>query len=599
MEKTKRPRIRVLPEDLRNRIAAGEVVERPASVVKELLENSLDAGARKVNIEIEGFGKKRILVSDDGSGMDRDDALAAVERHATSKIATTEDLFAIRTLGFRGEALPSIASVSLFTMTTRGEGETGTRLYMEGGKLIREEETGFPRGAEVEVRELFYNTPARKKFLKTDSTELGAISETVYRTALSRPDLRIRYVHNGRELLNVVAVADLHERAASVFGKAVYPKLFPISGERGGLGMTGMISAPDLTRPNPSQMHLFLNGRAIRDRSLRHAVTSAYGNMLEAKRFPIAVVMLDIPVDLVDVNVHPAKSEVRFRDSRLIYRFIRETVREGLGRSPWLGGAGAPSGAVYDSSSLPERVTSAIMEFDRRRAAQSGFKLPGGYGGAGPSQTAYGSQDSTLMQMADGAGGFFSSLTILAQLHKTYILVSAPRGLGIIDQHAAHERVAFERLRKDYGSGRIRRQALLFPIRVDLDPGRLAAFRDNADDIASLGFELEPFGGDSIQLRAVPEILAQADPASTLRDLLDDFSQVGGSNAAGEAVERRLATIACHSAVRAEDRLNYEQMLALLRRMDGIDFAATCPHGRPVFIEISLDELEKRFGRKK
>ncbi len=594
--------VRILDPSLADRIAAGEVVERPASVVKELLENSLDAGATKLTVRVEGYGAKRILVSDDGHGMDREDARLAVMRHATSKIRNENDLFAIDTLGFRGEALPSIASVSLFTLSTRGESETGTRLVIEGGELRRTEEVAYPRGTEIEVRELFYNTPARKKFMKAESTELAAITDVVQRVALARPDVRILYSHNDRELLNAPA-GDLFERAAAIFGKKVYPKLFPVSGERGGLRLNGLISAPDHHRPSPSQFYLFLNGRPIRDRSLTHAATSAYGTLLEPKRFPAAVLMLEIPHDIVDVNVHPTKHEVRFRDARLLYRFIQETVRESIGRSPWLGGVGTPSGERRTPDSLPERVRQAIFEHGRRASSQSAFPLPGGKGGARSSTDFPPTERPLATEPAEFHGecappGLFSSFPVLAQLHNSYILVHTPNGLGLIDQHAAHERITFERLRKAHQAGEMRRQMLLFPVRMDLDAIRLAAFREHAEEIRSLGFDLEEFGGDSIQVRAIPDLLAGSDAEALLRELLDDYALQGGSRMAEDSIENRLATLACHASVRANHALNYEQMNALLHQMDAIDFAAACPHGRPVFIEIGLAELEKRFGRR-
>ncbi|RJO74433.1 MAG: DNA mismatch repair endonuclease MutL [Myxococcales bacterium] len=596
--------VRVLPEAIANRIAAGEVVERPASVVKELLENAIDAGAEKIVVEVEKAGKAKIRVLDDGGGMDRDDARLAVQRHATSKITDEGDLFNIRTLGFRGEALPSIASVSLFRLTSRAESPVGVRLHIEGGSLVGEEEVAFPRGTEVEVRNLFYNTPARQKFLKSDAAEAAAIAETVERVALACPKLRLRYVHNGREILNLQAAEDLYDRIAAVLGSAVYPKLFPAKGRRGALALDGMIGAPDLTRPNPGQVHLFLNGRPIRDRRLVHALSSAYGTLLDPGRYPTAVLMLTMPGDRVDVNVHPAKSEVRFVDHGEVYSFIHETVREALGRSPWLGGAGTPAGWRAPAADVPERVAEAMLKFEAQHRQQHSFPIAGGYRpmpGAAHAEALPADEPSSPLPTVEAGEppmiGFFSSLPVLAQLRNTYILVSTPRGLGIIDQHAAHERINFERLKEAHARGGVAKQMLLFPVRLDLAPRQLAVLEDAAPHLSGLGFEVEPFGGDSVQIRAVPQLLAGADAAGTLRDLLDDYAEAGGSRAGEAAVEHVLATVACHASVRANDALNYEQMTALLRRMDGISFSAACPHGRPVFIEITDVELEKRFGR--
>lgn len=602
--------VRVLPDGLANRIAAGEVVERPASVVKELLENAVDAGAESVTVLIEGAGKKRICISDDGCGMGASDARLAIERHATSKIVSSEDLFAIRTLGFRGEALPSIASVSLFTLSSSDGSETGNRLHIEGGELKRVEEIAFNRGTEVDVRELFFNTPARRKFMKADATELAAITEVVQRIALSKPNLRVRYTHNGREMLNAPPVEELYERAASVFGRKVYPKLFPVEGRRGELVISGLVSMPEHTRTSPSQLHLFLNGRAIRDRLLLHAVRAAYGNMLEPRRFPIGALMLTMPLEDVDVNVHPGKAEVRFANSREIYRFICDAVREALGRSPQLGGAGIPGGqrgSAPLAGEMPDRVADAMGRFGDREQRQGRFSIPGGYVDQ-RMRTGYPSPDEEGQEGA-GAGAFplagtemagsgaFSSLTVLAQLHNSYILVSSPGGLGIIDQHAAHERVTYERLKKSYEKRAVERQMLLFPVRVELDAGRMAALEEFTEAIEQMGFEVESFGGDSVQVREVPRMLSASDPAAMLKDLLDDFHDVSGSTVVEEQRDRCLATLACHASVRANDAMSYEQMIALLRQMDDIDFSGHCPHGRPVYIEVSQQELEKRFGR--
>lgn len=591
--------VHILPNTLANRIAAGEVIERPASVVKELLENSIDAGATSLNITIEGYGKTTIKITDNGKGMHKEDALTAIKRHATSKISSPEDLFNIRTLGFRGEALPSIASVSLFTLTTStGEG-AGTRICIEGGELVKIEETAFPKGCEIEVRELFYNTPARAKFMKADSTELAAITEIVNRIALSRPETRINYTHNKREILNIPPATELHERAAAVFGKNVYPKLFPVNGEMEKMSINGMISIPEYTRNSASGLHLFLNGRAIKDRLLLHAVRSAYGTMLESRRFPIGALMLAVPNDEVDVNVHPGKAEVRFSDSRKIYRFVSEAIREAIGRSPSLGGTGSPSGVGYVSNQMPSQISEALFNYGSKNRNQRSFSIPGGFHNVGKippnGESNYTSEKPGALSF--GNAGNFSQMTVLAQLHNSYILVSTPKGLGIIDQHAAHERVTFEKLRKAHQQKRLEQQILLFPVRMELDTRHLATLKEYKEEISKMGFEIEEFGGDSVQVRAVPQLLSNADPDSMIKDLLDEFSDYAGSNVVQDKTDMCLATLACHASVRANEPLGYEQMTSLLQQMDEIDFASNCPHGRPVFIEISHVELEKRFGR--
>ena len=616
-------RVRRLPEALANRIAAGEVVERPASVVKELLENAIDAGAKKIVVELEQAGKGLMRISDDGCGMSRDDALLAIERHATSKIKNEDDLFAITSFGFRGEALPSIASVSHFTLTTRAAGdEVGTRLHIEGGELTRVEEVAALLGTVIEARHLFYNTPARQKFQKSDASELSAISDTIERVAMAHPGLRLILRHNKRDLLNLAPVAELDERLSALFGPTVYAKLFPISAVNGRFTVRGMLSAPELTRPNPSQIHLFLNGRPIRDRSLQHAVTSSYGMMLEPKRFPLAVVLVTMPVEWVDVNVHPAKSEVRFADARQIYSVVQDALRDAIGRAPWASSAPAPAYFGSRTSSSENRVEAAIARFYERSEGQGAFSLPGGYRPmprqdwpAPPAEGVDTPPVATLRDEASPGATFepapaptapseerpalrvFSGFPILAQLHKTYILVETPYGLGFVDQHAAHERITFERLKAARQKGAIERQNLLFPLRVDLDHRQMAAFSGGREQLAQLGFDLEEFGGDSLQVRALPAALTGTDVAALLRDLLDDWAHAEGSHRAEDAGDEALATMACHASVRANQALSYEQMEALLRQMDRIDFGAVCPHGRPVFVTIPYQELEKRFGR--
>lgn len=625
METAQQPHVRRLPEALANRIAAGEVVERPASVVKELVENAIDARATKITIELEQAGKGLIRISDDGCGMSRDDALLAIERHATSKIQSADDLFAIRSFGFRGEALPSIASVSHFTLTTRAAGdEVGTRLIVEGGELKRVEEVAALPGTVIEARHLFFNTPARQKFQKSDAGELSATSEAVERIAMAHPELRLVLRHNTRELLNLLPCGELNERLSALFGPSVYAKLFPIDAVSGAFSVRGMLSAPELTRPNPGQIHLFLNGRPIRDRSLQHAVTSSYGMMLEPKRFPLAVVLVGMPVELVDVNVHPAKSEVRFADARQIYSIVQDALRDAIGRAPWASSAPAPGYYGSRAASSAERVEAAISRFYERSEPQGAFSLPGGYRppptrpSPAPSRS-FAEAPAELTEPASAAvpnvalGGetpreetpreeapaarVFSSFPILAQLHKTYILVETPYGLGLIDQHAAHERITFERLKAARQKGAIERQNLLFPLRVDLDHRQLAAFSGGQARLAELGFEIEEFGGSSLQVRGVPSALSGTDVAALLRDLLDDWSHQDGSHRLEDQQDEALATMACHASVRANQALSYEQMEALLRQMDRIDFGAMCPHGRPVFVTIPFVELEKRFGR--
>ncbi len=625
--------VRKLPKALANRIAAGEVVERPASVVKELVENSLDAGASSVDIDLERAGLDLIRIRDNGSGMSSHDAQLAVQRHATSKLHQEDDLFAIGTLGFRGEALPSIASVSRFTLITRAEDDAATRIDIEGGSEPQLKQVGFPPGTQVDVRNLFFNTPARKKFLKSDSAELSAVVQVVEDLALAHPAVAFRLTHNGRELLQVASVEDLHERVAGVLGKAAYPHLFYTEQTEGPRRVEGMFSSPDFTKPTFRGMHIFLNRRPIKDRNLQYAVKSAYGTLLEARRFPVVVLLISLPLDDADVNVHPAKWEVRFKDARMIQSMVHHAVRGALQKTPWVQGS---QNAVGTRNSEPG-IRAAINAYERRRMsldrlaqAQGSLPIPsgavlrnqGGFPGAFPAHQASqvqrfdtanqggsvgdsskaggqgaASDSFSTASVGPAAGGYFSSLIVLAQLDKTYLLCQGNDGLVIIDQHAAHERVRFEQLKAQYEKEGVRRQLLLFPMRVELSPNEFPIWQDAREDLERMGFNTEEFGGDSVVIHSVPQMLSGVDAESLLRELLDELAAHDRASSVQDKVERRLMTVACHSSVRAQDVLNTEQIEGLLRQMDQTDMAAHCPHGRPVMIRLTFNELERRFGR--
>ncbi len=588
-------KIKILPDAVINRIAAGEVVERPASVVKELVENSLDAGASSITVELEDSGRTLIRISDDGCGMSPDDLRLSVERHATSKLNSGSDLFAIGTLGFRGEALPSIASVSHFTIRSRARGQDfGAQITVEGGKISEVQDAGCPPGTEIEVRGLFYNTPARRKFMKSDSTERAHVTETMQRFALANMRVRFQLKHDGRLVLNLPAVEELHERVAAVLGRELYPHLFPVNKSFGQFRLSGMLSSPEKSRPSQNALHLFLNGRPINDRSLKHAVTSAYGSMLQPGRYPVSVLLLEIPLDAVDVNVHPQKTEVRFSDPRGIYSFMHEAVRETLGASPWLGGTMPPA-----RTQMQERVASAIRHYSAAHAGHTsdgGFRFSYGKAGSNGEKAEAGTARADE-QLTPLSSGFFSSLIPLAQLDNTYILCQSRAGLVLVDQHAAHERINFERLKAAYASGESSAQTMLFPLRMDLNPAQEAALEEFFPQLERMGFLIDPFGGNSYAVKAAPPILADADVGAALKDLLDEAASFGGSRAVQERIEHALSTLACHASVRAHDRLSFEQMESLLHRLDGIDFSGNCPHGRPVYFEMTYEELERRFGR--
>lgn len=610
-------KIRILSENLCNKIAAGEVVERPASVVKELVENSLDAGATEIQIEVGGGGKKLIRVVDDGGGMGRDDAFLCLERHATSKIRSDEDLFRLQTLGFRGEALPSIAAVSRFTLRSRPEDSLeGWEIYAEGGTVKRAGAVGSPRGTSIEVRDLFFNTPARRKFLRRDETELGHIGDVVTKLALAHPEVQFRLVHNGRSLVDVYRQAQLLERVASLLGRPLLRDLLPLSVDGpNGLGLHGLVAQPAVSRSTSGSVFTFINGRYIRDRVVQHALMEGYRNLLEKGRYPVAVLFLAIDPALVDVNVHPTKHEVRFRDQRLVHEFISRSIRETLRPSAWLSSSeeepqdkeGNFLSAVDESAdiapSVPDlsvcgpagehrqRVQEALSSYARIRHEEA------------PSAPAanYRRPDSPFVlpdrESQGGEGGLFSAMEILGQYRRSYILAQDGDDLILIDQHAAHERIAFERLRTQFRQGSVERQTLLFPSVLELDFRAAALLNEHLEELVRLGFDLEPFGDKTFALKAVPRLLNEAEAERLVRDVAGEIAAVGKSALVEEALDEVFAVMACHSVVRANQTLGSAQISALLRELDQVDFKAHCPHGRPVMKRLSLAEVERMFKR--
>ncbi len=610
--------IKILPEVLCNQIAAGEVVERPSSVVKELLENSLDAGATDICIEIEKGGKKLIRISDDGCGMNRDDAFLCLERHATSKITTEADLFSLNTLGFRGEALPSIASVSRFLLRTRNEAsEEGWEIYAEGGTIKRADAAGCPCGTTIEIRDLFFNTPARKKFLRKDETELGHIGDVVTKMALANPAVKFRLLHNGRSLIEVYRQSRLEERLSSLLGRPVLKDLLPLESDGGGdLALHGFISQPSVHRSTTGSIYTFINGRYIRDRVVQHALMDGYRNLLVKGRYPIVVLFLSIDPALVDVNVHPTKHEVRFRDQRLVHDFITSSIREVLRPSSWLGEGGEPHTAPpvapveppqsrpleqvsapfakpgagdAGSASYPERIQDAMQGYAGRSFAAA--VEASGQG------TRYDAPSAATQAIEEGPAGFFSSLHVIGQYRQSYILCQDGDDLVLIDQHAAHERIGFERLRSQFQRGQIETQALLFPAVLELDFNEAAVLEEHLDDLRRLGFDIEPFGGKSFALKAIPQLLGDSQAERLVCDVAGELATIGKSALAEEALDDVLILMACHNVVRANQGLGHLEMKGLLKELDQVDFSAHCPHGRPVMIRHSLGEIEKMFKR--
>lgn len=588
-------RIRVLDPIVVDRIAAGEVVERPESVVKELIENSLDAGARRVEVRIEAGGRSLIEVGDDGHGMDAADAGLAFTQHATSKIDTVEDLDHIATLGFRGEALASIAAVSRVELLTGSGDGVGTRLRVEGGIAGRVESAAAPRGTRIRVRDLFFNTPARHKHLKTDSTELGRVAAVVQQFALLRPEVHFTLTAEGRERLVAPPVAGLAERVHQVLGADVAEAWIPVEDSGRRIAVSGGVTDPQHTRGDRRQVYLFVNGRAIADGRLAHAVISAYDTLLERRRFPVAVLFLQLPEDDVDVNVHPRKAEVRFVDPGRAYAAVRRAVQLALAHHmsppkirfnedrrppPGLDGGGAPSLRGALEASLPLR--------DWRSIRPSG-------GGAPEGQVAEPEKGSAARTPA--FVGTRGALQPLAQYANTYILAADDDGLLVIDQHVAHERVLFERILAQRRARAIPVQRLLVPETLDLSPQETATAEEHGEILAELGFEIEPFGGTTWAIRSVPEVLRSGRGGPTVRALLDTLAAELGPEAGGDAERELAASLACHAAVRANQPLSMEVMSFLLGELAECEAPTRCPHGRPVLIRLEHGDLERRLGR--
>jgi DNA mismatch repair protein MutL len=601
-------KIRILPENLCNKIAAGEVVERPASVVKELLENSLDAGATEIRVEVERGGKKLIRVMDDGEGMGRDDAFLCLERHATSKIRSDEDLFRLQTLGFRGEALPSIAAVSRFMLRSRTEDSLeGWEIYAEGGTVKRAGAVGCSSGTIIEVRDLFFNTPARRKFLRRDETEMGHVGDVITKLALAHPEVQFRLIHNGRSLIDVYRHTALPERVGALLGRPLLQDLVPVAVEGPDeLVLQGLLAQPAASRSTSASVYTFINGRYIRDRVVQHALMEGYRNLLEKGRYPVAILFFSIDPALVDVNVHPTKHEVRFRDQRRVHDFISAAVRETLRPSAWLSKQNQPCGkptipvSETNAGEAPpfqpagpgpaqehlRRVQESLANYARTHPEGSGPAVPLAFPRAEEPGT-----------MPREERGFFSDLKILGQYRRSYILAQDGDDLVLIDQHAAHERIGFERLRVQFRQGSVERQALLFPAVLEFDFRESALLMEHLEEFSRLGFDLEPFGGNAFALKAVPRLLGDAEAERLVRDVVGEIALVGKSGLVEDALDEVFAVMACHSVVRANQSLSQPQIEALLRDMDRVDFKAHCPHGRPVMKRLSLNEVERMFKR--
>jgi DNA mismatch repair protein MutL len=666
-------RIRVLPDQVANKIAAGEVVERPASVVKELLENSLDAGAAEVRIEVESGGRRLIRIADDGCGMLRDDALLAFERHATSKLRDVKDLLSISTLGFRGEALPSIASVSRLLLETRSEEEsTGTSIEIAGGKMLRCEESALGRGTTITVRDLFYNVPARKKFLRTDQTELAHVASLVTHYSLAHPGKTFRLTSGAAELLSVTPVAELKERVYQVFGSqalddlveiglrekelllpvASIPPSAAISDYRAEpdepptrtFRLTGFFSPPQVQKGNRNSIFIFVNGRLIRDRLLLHALSSAYHNLIPPSAFPFALLFLECAPEEVDVNVHPSKTEVRFRHSSFVHEFVRDSIRDRLIESR--PAPAFPVGRVSEAPQPPSPQPAAALpysefsqmiedvvgqaswpalpegapegrpgglphlpEFTLRPPASPAQRLDFS---APPIELAAGPPPSgKLSRHLDMHGEFpadsvpppemslsvLSDLRPLGQIHESFIVAAGRDGLWIVDQHVAHERILFEQVMKQRAAGRVEMQRLLMPLIVQLTAEQQIDYARIADELEASGFEAEPFGNRTLAVKAAPAAVSASDIEKILFEILEIAEGEPRTVSLDDLRRGICASIACRAAIKINTRLDAAKMEWLLRALAATDCPMSCPHGRPIALHYSTREVLKAFHR--
>jgi DNA mismatch repair protein MutL len=577
-------RITRLPDDLANQIAAGEVVERPASVVKELVENAIDAGAARMAITAEFGGKKLIRVEDDGHGMDPEDARLSVERHATSKIRRADDLAAIVTLGFRGEALPSIASVSHFCLRTRPTGTTSaTEIRINAGAIESVVEAGGPEGTLVAVADLFYNLPARRKFLKSDAAEAAQISKVVTQLALCYPAVGFTLTSAGRKSLQWPPVSSLADRLYQIYGDR--QDLIEVRREMGGLRIFGFVAALAETGPTRGPQNVFVNGRIVRDRTIAHAILDAYSVASNRERSPEVHLFLEMPPDRVDVNVHPTKAEVRFREQSLVHELVRHAVGDALGRDV------TPELRLRHADILPGRpMTPAIP----------GVLAGGVYtSGAMGAIAAFGATGAVQFrnEPAAAVAPEIRPLIPLGQFRDTFIIAIDDEGVCIIDQHVAHERVLFERVMQRLTTGTLESQRLLVPMMMELPPGERAALIARAAELQRFGFELEEFGGDTLKVTAVPALLPRDECDAAIRALAQDLEGLDRGLRIEEGLKRIAATTACHAAVKANYPLTHEKMRHILEELRATAYSTVCPHGRPVMLRITRREVEKNFER--
>jgi DNA mismatch repair protein MutL len=642
-------KIHVLSDQVANQIAAGEVVERPASVVKELLENSLDAGATRIRIEIEAGGRKLIRIVDNGHGMGRDDALLAFERHATSKLRSSDDLLSISTLGFRGEALPSIASVARLSLDTRYiDDEVGTSIEIAGGNMLRVEDNGVPPGTTIAVRDLFFNTPARRKFLRSEQTELGHVAALVTHYALAHPQKHFELHSSTQVLLTAPAVLNAGERLFQIFGRETFESLIPVAAEldfahagipepppwkrsvdyekpeAGFIRLSGFVSKPELQKLNRNSIYVFVNGRLIRDRLILHAFTEAYRNIIPPTSFPVVLLFLEMPPQEVDVNVHPAKTEVRFRQGSFIHDFVRDSVRTALMNArpaasffqALTNSANASSSLMVDVSPLPgisQPVFDPLTLLPQSEGLidptdTAAFDLtapiipesPGRFTFDGPSISVGYDESTTELASREEEQPTLNSLATLkplGQLRDSFILATNEEGLWIVDQHVAHERVLFEKILRERSVEKVQRQRLLMPVLIELLPQQMVTFATIAEELERNGFEAEPFGPRTLAVKATPVGLEGRE----LEFVLDELLGATEKSAQVENEETRrtriAASIACHAAIKVNMPLEPAKIDWLLRELGKTEHPTSCPHGRPIALRYSLKDIQKAFQR--
>jgi DNA mismatch repair protein MutL len=613
-------RIVVLSPSLASQIAAGEVVERPASAVKELIENALDAGAQRVDIEIEGGGVTRLCVSDDGAGMSAENARLSVERHATSKLTAISDLNRLTSYGFRGEALPSIASVSRFALRSRpAASDAGVEVSIEGVAEPVLRAAGMAVGTRVEVRDLFFNIPARRKFLRSTGTESGHVTEVVEAAALTRPEVTFTLARDGRKVREFLRSSGREERVAQV---CAGEDLTRCAGTRGPLSLEAFLSRPEQARSGAGGLRLFVNGRSVRDRALAVTIAQAYGSVLERGRYPRGVVYLDLPPEFLDVNVHPQKAEVRFADSRAtsdaLYGMLSRALAGAFSlptpnRNAWSkprldppSESARPSAPIDQPWSAPSvSVNFATPPLAQRELPMASAARELGTESAAAELLVMQALEEPLLAVRDASALpsrpqpeiAWSSLSFVAQLRQTYLLCESRDGIYLLDQHAAAERVTFTRLRKQYQGRAVPSQSLLFPVTLDVLPAEAELVELRSKEMAEVGLDVRVRGAESISIHAVPKLLQRASAERLVRDLLAEVSRKGGRGFS-DAVDLALATMACHGSVRAGDPLSPSEVKALLEALDEADFAGHCPHGRPVVTFLSWAELERKVGRR-